>query len=293
MDKSRLAGAEGALHRGRSRRRTRDEWCALLEGTDVCFAPVLSHERGARATRTTWHAAPSSRSPASSQPAPAPRFARTPGSIDSPAAARRPAHRRGPGGRRHRRGPRRQARAPRAPWPDDGHARLLPRPSRRRVDRHRRPMARAAAEGHRVVLVIATRGELGEIVPGVLDDGRAARARVAAPELCGVGEVAGRVTGRVARLRRLRDDGQAPNDAPWCFWQADVDEAAERLAAILDDGAAPTCSRSTTTTAATATPTTSRCTGSALRAAELAGVERRLPVDDEPRSPGPLVGGPT
>jgi alpha-methylacyl-CoA racemase len=24
------------------RKRTRDEWCALLEGTDVCFAPVLS-----------------------------------------------------------------------------------------------------------------------------------------------------------------------------------------------------------------------------------------------------------
>jgi alpha-methylacyl-CoA racemase len=24
------------------RKRTRDEWCALLEGTEVCFAPVLS-----------------------------------------------------------------------------------------------------------------------------------------------------------------------------------------------------------------------------------------------------------
>ncbi|MNW00561.1 hypothetical protein D3C71_1960730 [compost metagenome] len=24
------------------RGKTRDEWCALLEGTDVCFAPVLT-----------------------------------------------------------------------------------------------------------------------------------------------------------------------------------------------------------------------------------------------------------
>ena len=22
--------------------KTRDEWCAIMEGTDVCFAPVLS-----------------------------------------------------------------------------------------------------------------------------------------------------------------------------------------------------------------------------------------------------------
>lgn len=29
-------------------KRTRDEWCALLEGTDVCFAPVLDPESAAR-----------------------------------------------------------------------------------------------------------------------------------------------------------------------------------------------------------------------------------------------------
>ena len=27
--------------------RTRDEWCALMEGSDVCFAPVLSIEEAA------------------------------------------------------------------------------------------------------------------------------------------------------------------------------------------------------------------------------------------------------
>ena len=32
-------------------------------------------------------------------------------------------------------------------------------------------MAKAAADGHRVTLVVATRGEHGEVVPGVLDEG--------------------------------------------------------------------------------------------------------------------------
>jgi alpha-methylacyl-CoA racemase len=57
--------------------RTRDEWCALLEGTDACVAPVLSlleapthpHNR-ARATFVEVAGHP--------QPAPAPRFSRTP-----------------------------------------------------------------------------------------------------------------------------------------------------------------------------------------------------------------------
>jgi alpha-methylacyl-CoA racemase len=56
--------------------RTRDEWCEVLEGTDACFAPVLSireapdhpHHR-ARGTYTTVDGF--------EQPAPAPRFSRT------------------------------------------------------------------------------------------------------------------------------------------------------------------------------------------------------------------------
>ena len=31
------------------RGKTRDEWSALLEGSDACFAPVLTHRRGAAA----------------------------------------------------------------------------------------------------------------------------------------------------------------------------------------------------------------------------------------------------
>ena len=60
--------------------RSRDDWCALLEGTDACVAPVLSlteapgHPHNvARATFET-HAG-------LRQPAPAPRFSATPGAV--------------------------------------------------------------------------------------------------------------------------------------------------------------------------------------------------------------------
>lgn len=63
--------------------RTRDAWCELLEGTDACFAPVLrmseapSHPHNvARGTFVEVAGV--------SQAAPAPRFGRTPGSIDAP-----------------------------------------------------------------------------------------------------------------------------------------------------------------------------------------------------------------
>ncbi len=65
------------------RTRTRDEWCALMEGTDVCFAPVLSlteapHAPHALARRAFEELA------GVMQPAPAPRFDRTPGALDRP-----------------------------------------------------------------------------------------------------------------------------------------------------------------------------------------------------------------
>jgi alpha-methylacyl-CoA racemase len=67
------------------RTKTRDQWCALLEGTDACVAPVLSlleapahpHNR-ARATFVEVGGVP--------QPAPAPRFSRTPCPTPTPAA---------------------------------------------------------------------------------------------------------------------------------------------------------------------------------------------------------------
>ena len=62
--------------------KTREEWCAILEGSDACFAPVLNMEEArehehmkARGTFTQhegeWHTAP------------APRFSRTPGRVRS------------------------------------------------------------------------------------------------------------------------------------------------------------------------------------------------------------------
>ncbi len=68
------------------RTRTRDEWCRLLEGTDACFAPVLtigeapehSHNRQ-RGTFVTVGGVV--------QPAPAPRFDRTPWVTPAPAPA--------------------------------------------------------------------------------------------------------------------------------------------------------------------------------------------------------------
>jgi len=65
------------------RTKTRDEWCALMEHTDACFAPVLSmaeapqHPHNVR--RGTF-----AEVAGTVQPAPAPRFSRTPGAISSP-----------------------------------------------------------------------------------------------------------------------------------------------------------------------------------------------------------------
>ncbi|MCB1670938.1 MAG: CaiB/BaiF CoA-transferase family protein [Gammaproteobacteria bacterium] len=65
--------------------RDRDQWCQLLENTDVCFAPVLSMEEASRhphnLARKTYVEIEGV-----VQPAPAPRFSRTAGEIQGPAA---------------------------------------------------------------------------------------------------------------------------------------------------------------------------------------------------------------
>ncbi|WP_247879824.1 CaiB/BaiF CoA-transferase family protein [Azospirillum sp. TSA6c] len=65
------------------RTRTRDEWCALLEGTDVCFAPVLSM---AEAPHHPHMAARGSfvQMDGVVQPAPAPRFSRSRPAVQGP-----------------------------------------------------------------------------------------------------------------------------------------------------------------------------------------------------------------
>jgi len=66
--------------------RTRAEWCAALEGTDACFAPVLSL---ADAPAHPHHAARGTFVDVDglTQPAPAPRFSRTPAAMPAPPCA--------------------------------------------------------------------------------------------------------------------------------------------------------------------------------------------------------------
>ncbi|MFO1293028.1 MAG: CaiB/BaiF CoA-transferase family protein [Rubrivivax sp.] len=59
------------------RRRTRDEWCERLEGSDACFAPVLTFEEAAQHRHARARAA-FVELDGVVQPAPAPRFDRTP-----------------------------------------------------------------------------------------------------------------------------------------------------------------------------------------------------------------------
>ena len=72
--------------------RTREQWCSVFEGSDACFAPVLTFSEARahphNAARNTFV-----NSANVDQPAPAPRFSRTPGAI------RRAPPERGEGGR--------------------------------------------------------------------------------------------------------------------------------------------------------------------------------------------------
>jgi len=95
-------------------------------------------------------------------------------------------------------------------------------------------MAKAAAAGHRVVLVVATRGERGEVAEGYLEPGeelwqRRVQETHAAAAVLGADRVEflGYVDSGMA--------GTPTNDEPDCFWRADVEEAARRLAAILEE----------------------------------------------------------
>jgi alpha-methylacyl-CoA racemase len=68
------------------RSKTRAEWCAIMEGTDVCFAPVLS------LSEAPQHPHMAARNifvdvDGVVQPAPAPRFSRTPSAIRKAVAA--------------------------------------------------------------------------------------------------------------------------------------------------------------------------------------------------------------
>lgn len=94
--------------------------------------------------------------------------------------------------------------------------------------------AKASKEGHRVVLVIATKGEHGEVAEGFLADGeelwtRREKEVEAAAEILGIHrwEFLGYADSGMM--------GTPQNDEPRSFWSADQEEAAGRLAKILTE----------------------------------------------------------
>jgi LmbE family N-acetylglucosaminyl deacetylase len=95
-------------------------------------------------------------------------------------------------------------------------------------------IAKTVKAGHRVVLVTATRGEHGEYPEDFLAPGESLRER-REQEMADAVEVLG-----IARHEFLGyvDSGMMgtpENEAPESFWQADTEEAAQRLAAILEE----------------------------------------------------------
>lgn len=65
--------------------KSRAEWCDLLEGTDVCFAPVLTMSEAAAHPHAVARGS-FIEVGGVTQPAPAPRFSRTPGEVSCPPA---------------------------------------------------------------------------------------------------------------------------------------------------------------------------------------------------------------
>ncbi len=66
------------------RTKSRDEWCVLLEGSDVCFAPVLDFSEAPEHPHNTARGV-FTKVDGVTQPAPAPRFSETPSNIASAA----------------------------------------------------------------------------------------------------------------------------------------------------------------------------------------------------------------
>jgi alpha-methylacyl-CoA racemase len=65
--------------------KTRDEWDAILEMTDACYAPVLTMSEAAQHPHMKARNVIVTGEEGVAQPAPAPRFSRTPGAIQRPA----------------------------------------------------------------------------------------------------------------------------------------------------------------------------------------------------------------
>lgn len=82
MDRNEWSGLKGRF-KDIFKQKTRDEWCELMEGTDICFAPVLSMQEAPLhphlVQRKTFV-----EKDGMVQPSPAPRFSRTVPELDRP-----------------------------------------------------------------------------------------------------------------------------------------------------------------------------------------------------------------
>ncbi|MFJ9537841.1 N-acetyl-1-D-myo-inositol-2-amino-2-deoxy-alpha-D-glucopyranoside deacetylase [Streptomyces sp. NPDC101225] len=99
-------------------------------------------------------------------------------------------------------------------------------------------MAAYAAAGARVTLVTCTLGERGEVIPPRLRHLTGAalgeyRLRELTEAMGALGVEDFRQLGGPGRYRDSGMMGLADNDAPDCFWQADVDEAAGHLVEVI------------------------------------------------------------
>ena len=95
-------------------------------------------------------------------------------------------------------------------------------------------MAAAAYAGHRVVLIVATGGEEGEVAEGFLRDGETL-AEVRERETCAAATILGSARVHFLGYRDSGMMGEAANEHADCFWQADVEVAAGRVATILEE----------------------------------------------------------
>ncbi len=104
-------------------------------------------------------------------------------------------------------------------------------------------MAKYAAEGAQVTLVTCTLGELGEVIPPELahlawdSGGGLGQHRIGelAAACAALGVTDHRFLGGAGRWRDSGMMGTPSNHWPGCFWQADVDEAARSLLAVITD----------------------------------------------------------
>ena len=139
---------------------------------------------------------------------------------------------------------------------------------------------KAADAGHRVVLVVATRGEQGEIPEGLLADGEELWQRRVAETQASAGILG------VQRVEFLgyHDSGMMgtpANDRPGSFWTTPVEEAAGRLAGLLraEQADVLTCYDAH---GGYGHPDHIQVHRVGMRAAELAGTPAGLPEHDQP-----------